>query len=61
MNKHGQKVSRLKLTTPADATRVQQKVANENGGIVPKGSVVGRLQRAAVKNFGKSGRKQPAN
>ncbi len=46
-----------KSTTPADASRAQSAVARENGGQVPKGSYVGRLQGAAAKNFGKSGSK----
>lgn len=46
-----------KATTPADASRVQSAVAKSHAGVVPKGSYVGRLQRAAALHFGKSGGK----
>lgn len=45
------------LTTPKVASRVQRATALTNGGTVKPGSVVGRMQRAAVKNFGKPGSK----
>lgn len=45
------------LTKPTDASRVQSAVAKDNGGKVPAGSYVGNLQRAAVRNYGKSGGK----
>jgi len=51
------KSKKAKLTTPADASRVQSTVASQNNGVVPKGSYVGRLQRAAVRNAGISGEK----
>jgi hypothetical protein len=38
-----------KLTTPAVVARVQRAVAVKNGGKIPKGSFVGRMQRAAAK------------
>ncbi len=44
-------------TKPADASRAQSGVALRIGGVVPKGSHVGRLQVAAARNFGKSGGK----
>lgn len=49
-----------KLTAPVDASRTQRAVAGKHEGQVPKDSYVGRLQRAATKNFGKSGGKKPA-
>lgn len=60
MSKNKAKSRPAKLTTPVDATRVQGIVAGKHGGQVPKGNYVGRLQRAATKNFGKSGGKKPA-
>lgn len=44
-------------TTPADAARVQSAVAKANKGQVPKGSHVGRMQKAATRNTGKPGDK----
>lgn len=44
-------------TTPKAASRVQRATALTNGGAVKSDSVVSRMQRAAVKNFGKSGSK----
>lgn len=49
--------SKSNLTKPADASRAQSAVAKSNGGNVPVGSYVGRLQGAAVRNYGKSGGK----
>lgn len=46
-----------KPTTPATASRVQRAVSLKNGGTVPKGSQASRMQRAAVRTFGKSGAK----
>ncbi|MCC2961592.1 hypothetical protein LK540_14270 [Massilia sp. IC2-278] len=54
-SQHSQKSS--SPTTPRDASRVQATVARSSGGAVPKGSYVGRLQAAAVRNQGKSGAK----
>lgn len=45
------------LTTPKVASRVQRANALTNDGTVKSGNVVGRMQRAAVKNFGKPGSK----
>lgn len=45
------------LTTPKAASRVQRATALSNGGLVKSDSVASRMQRAAVKNFGKSGSK----
>lgn len=45
------------LTTPAAASRVQGAIAKTHGGSVPTGSYVGKLQRAAARNYGKSGGK----
>lgn len=36
-------------TTPDVAARVQRAVAIQNGGKVPKGSYVGRIQRTVAK------------
>lgn len=36
-------------TTPAAVARAQGAVARQNGGGVPKGSYVGRMQQAAAK------------
>lgn len=36
-------------TSPAAASRVQGAVARQNGGGIPKGSYVGRLQRTVAK------------
>lgn len=44
-------------TTPKVASRVQRANALTSSGTVKSGSVVGRMQRAAVKNFGKPGSK----
>jgi hypothetical protein len=44
-------------TTPSAASRVQSAVARTHGGVVPKDSYAGRLQGAAIKNYGKSGGK----
>lgn len=38
-----------KPTTPAVVARVQSAVAIKNGGQVPKGSYVGRMQRTVAK------------
>jgi len=43
-------------STPKVASRVQGAVARSTGSI-PAGSYVGRIQRAAARNFGKSGGK----
>lgn len=56
-NKAAAKLASVRLTTPDAASRVQGTVARHNGGVVPKGSQVGRMQRAAVRNFGASGKK----
>lgn len=40
-------------TTPAAVARVQSGVAGQNGGGVPKGSYVGRMQRTLVAKTGK--------
>lgn len=45
------------LTTPKVASRVQRANALTNDGTVKSENVVGRMQRAAVKNFGKPGSK----
>ncbi len=37
-------------TTPAVVSRVQRAVAIQNGGQVPKGNYVGRMQRAAAQS-----------
>jgi len=57
MSKTTNKGAGSKMTTPQDASRVQGSVARSNGGVVPKGSQAGRMQRAASRNFGKSGGK----
>ncbi len=57
MNKHQSRTAPSNPTTPSDASRVQSTVARVSKGAVPKGSHVGRLQRAAARNFGKSGGK----
>lgn len=58
MSKSGKNgVKPVSLTTPTAASRVQKAVALRTGGNVPEGSVVGRMQRAAVRNYGKSGSK----
>lgn len=44
-------------TMPKAASRVQGATARTIGGVVNSGSVVSRMQRAAEKNFGKSGSK----
>lgn len=46
-----------KPTTPSAASRVQTAAAIKNGGTVSKGSQASRMQRAAVRNFGKFGSK----
>ncbi len=57
MSKSGNNQGRTSPTTPSAAARAQGAVAHTNGGAVPKGSYVGRLQAAATRNFGKSGGK----
>lgn len=57
MSKPTVKANPPKLTTPRVVARVQGAVARDNGGLVPKGSHVGRMQKAAVRNFGKPGGK----
>lgn len=57
MSKSGNKNNHSALTTPSAASRAQKAVALANGGATPKGSYVGRLQKAAARNFGKSGSK----
>ena len=42
-----------RTTTIATVKRVQRAVANSNGGAVPKGSYVGRMQRIVKKHSGK--------
>lgn len=58
MSKSSNTKGRTIRTTPTTATRAQKAVALTNGGVVPQGSYVGRLQRAADINFGKSGAKE---
>jgi hypothetical protein len=60
MSKSKAKPRPPKLTKPVDASRAQSAIAGKHDGQVPKDSYVGRLQRAAMKNFGKSGGKKPA-
>lgn len=57
MHKQQSRTAPTNPTKPSDASRIQGKVALANGGMVPKGSHVGRLQGAAARNFGKSGGK----
>jgi hypothetical protein len=57
MSKTTPNVTKSNLTTPKVASRVQSATATSNGGVVPKGSVAGRMQRTANHNFGKSGSK----
>jgi hypothetical protein len=57
MSKASVNVTKTNLTKPKDASRVQGVVAKANGGAIPKGSFVGRMQNAADRNFGKSGGK----
>lgn len=58
MRKSSNTKGRPTPTTPTAATRAQKAVSLTNGGFVSKGSYVGRLQRAADSNFGKSGAKE---
>lgn len=58
MSNSGKNQGRTSPTTPSAASRVQGAVARANGGAVPQGSYVGRLQGAAARNFGKSGSKK---
>lgn len=57
MSKVSGNVTKTNMTKPKDASRVQSVVAQANGGVIPKGSFVGRIQNAANRNFGKSGGK----
>lgn len=45
-----QRISRKTPTRPRDASRAQSAVAKQHDGVVPKGSYVGKLQRAAALN-----------
>jgi hypothetical protein len=49
----GRQTAPKNRTTPQDAARVQSKTAQDNGGT--PAPWVGKLQRAAIKNFGKPG------
>lgn len=51
------KVAKGNLTTQKDASRMQSAVASTNGGGVPKGSYVARVQAAAARNVTKTGSK----
>ena len=42
--------SSSKTTTPSVVARIQRAVAVQNGGQVPKGSYVGRMQRAVAQS-----------
>jgi len=44
-------MSKSKGTTHAVVARVQGAVAKNNGGMVPKGNYVGRMQRAVAKTI----------
>lgn len=57
MSKSGNNQGRTTQTTPSAASRTQGSVARTQGGAVPKGNYVGRLQAAVARNFGKSGSK----
>jgi hypothetical protein len=43
-------------TTPAAVARAQSAVARANNGVVPKGSYVGRMQRAVASSPPKPGK-----
>jgi hypothetical protein len=58
MSKHKAKTNPANPTKPSDATRVQGDVAAKHDGKIPPKSHVRRMQKAAVKNFGKSGGKK---
>ncbi len=51
------KATQGNLTTQKVASRMQSAVAKGNGGGVPKGSYVGRVQAAATRNMTKTGSK----
>lgn len=51
------KAAQGNLTMQKVASRMQSAVASVNGGQVPKGSYVGRVQAAATRNVTKTGSK----
>jgi len=57
MKNNQQQSPKRNPTTPKAASRMQSGVAKDNGGTVPKGNYVGRIQKAAKNNFGKPGGK----